>query len=268
MSTNIPKVMSFYWDGSHMSYLQHMTVISFNKFNPDWEIVIYEPKQRIIGKTWKTDEQAVDYRGDDYYQFLLTKPFVKRIVVSFDEIGFSENVPEIYKSDFIRWKLLSTVGGGWSDMDVFYLKPLSTLTTKKADTIICYDNYHFIGFFLSKPKNLFFKKILDEIKIDFDKTRYQSIGSSLMNSIYPTINLIDEKKLGVKLLNILPEVIYPYKYDETNKLFLTTDKSNITENTIGVHWFNGDRISKDFVNSFKVGYTHNNTITELLNEIK
>ena len=70
------------------------------------------------------------------------------------------------------------------------------------------------------------------------------------------------------ILNILTEVIYPYKYDETKKMFLITDKNNVTENTIGVHWFNGDRTSKDFVNCFKLDNNYDNTITELLNEIK
>jgi len=109
MLSNIPKVMHFYWGKSNMSYLQYMTIISFNKFNSDWEIIIHEPKKRFDEITWNTDEQKIKYEGKDYYEQLKQLSFVKFKEVDFNEIGFKEDVPDIFKSDYLRWYLLSTV---------------------------------------------------------------------------------------------------------------------------------------------------------------
>lgn len=264
MLTEIPKVMNLYWDKGSMSYLQYMTVISFNKHNPDWKIVIYEPKNRYGLITWDTDEQRIKYSGKDYYKELINKEYVEIKEFNFDKLGFIEETPEVYKSDFIRWYILSTEGGGWSDFDILYIKPIIDLDLKNEDTIICFNgNVHIIGFYLSSPNNEFFKNILKHINKDFDKTNYQSIGSTLLTSLYPNINKIND--LGINHLNLSMDCLYPYKDYEISKLFSQNDISNITEKTIGIHWYNGSRISKLFNNSFNPENNNiENSITSIL----
>jgi len=41
-----PKLMFLYWDGSPLSYLNYLTIISFNHYNPGWKITVYIPTRR------------------------------------------------------------------------------------------------------------------------------------------------------------------------------------------------------------------------------
>ena len=43
----IPKIFHSYWDGSPLSFLQYLTVKTFQDLNPDWEINLYIPKYRF-----------------------------------------------------------------------------------------------------------------------------------------------------------------------------------------------------------------------------
>jgi hypothetical protein len=266
MSIKIPKIMHFYWDMSKLSYLQYMTIISFKKQNPDWDIIIHENEVVTRAITWDTDEQRILYNGYDWYPELKKLPYVKLNYVDFEKIGFKNDVPEVFKSDFLRWYLLSTVGGGWSDIDILYLKPINTIDIDNSDTVICFrGDVHIIGFYLSKPENPFFKKILDNITIDFDRTKYQSIGSTLLNTLYPSIDNID---MDIKLKNISMDVVYPYRDGDINILFNEIDLNKLKEETIGVHWYNGSRISKIFNQNYdQTNNNINNTITEILKMI-
>ena len=40
-----PKLLFMYWDGSPLSYLNFLTVVSFNNYNPGWKIVVFLPKK-------------------------------------------------------------------------------------------------------------------------------------------------------------------------------------------------------------------------------
>lgn len=267
MSTSIPKIMNFYWDKSSLSYLQYMTIISFNKFNPDWKIVIYEPKVRYNFITWKTDEQRIRYSGHDWYGELKKLNFVEFKEIDFEEIGFKNDVPEVFKSDYLRWYLLSTVGGGWSDMDILYIKPISSLKIDNSDTVICFrGDVHIIGFFLSKPNNDYFRKIMDAVNDNIDLDNYQSLGSTLFNIVHPSAN---NNGLDVTICNISMKALYPYLDSEIPKMFKDIDLTNITEETIGIHWYNGSMISKLFNNSYDPNNDNTkNTITEILKTIK
>ena len=41
LSRAIPKRIFFYWGGSDMSWMRYMTLYSFRKMNPDWEVILY-----------------------------------------------------------------------------------------------------------------------------------------------------------------------------------------------------------------------------------
>jgi hypothetical protein len=267
MSTDIPKIMHFYWDKSTLCYLQYMTIISFNKFNPDWRIIIHEGNSRCGAITWNTGEQTIKYSGEDWYYKLKELDYVEFRVVDFESIGFREDVSEIFKSDYLRWYLLSTIGGGWSDMDILFTKPLTELNIGDANTVICFrGDVHIIGFFLSKSNNEYFKKILDEINYDFDLSDYQSLGSVLFNKVHPsdTTDCID-----VKIKNISMDCLYSYRDYDIPIIFQGIDLTKLMDETIGVHWYNGSRVSKFFNNNYDPNTQNiSNTITEILKMIQ
>jgi GT2 family glycosyltransferase len=257
---NVPKVMNFYWDGSKMSYLQYLTVVSFHKFNPDWTINIYEPTSRYINKTWFTNEQKYDYIGEDYYPKLKNLGYVNIIPFDFKEIGVNENISEVFKSDILRWYLLDNFGGGWSDMDILYIKPIDQLklegtlltgTLNEIDSVIVFDGFHhIIGFYLTKPKTGLFSTIFEQSKLRLNINEYQSVGSRLLMRMYPTTSELIKKHPNLKVCNLPMEVVYPYNDSKINQMFNSTDMSLITDRTIGLHWYNGSEISKKFNNTY------------------
>jgi len=273
--SKIPKVMNFYWDGSKMCYLQYLTVISFHKFNPDWKINIYEPYSKFNDKTWVTSEQKIEYTGKDYYPELKKLDYVNINKFDFKDIGIDENTSEVFKSDILRWHLLDTVGGGWSDMDVLYIKPLEELelegtlltgTLDEIETVVVFDGYHhIIGFYLTKPNVGLFKTIFEESKVRLNIREYQSVGSSLLMRMYPTTNVLVQKNPSLKICNLPMDIIYPYNDSKINQLFNSDDMSLLTNRTVGIHWYNGSHISKEFNNNYDPSDSDKkNVITELI----
>lgn len=267
MLTGIPRIMHFYWDGSPMSYLNYMTIQSFHKFNPSWKIWIHEPTSRYLDITWNSEHQKIKYIGKDYYQELKKLTYIKFNKVNFNSLGFTENVSEVFKSDFIRWYYLSTVGGGWSDFDILYLKPIDTLETENTvDTFIChFEGAHIIGFYLTNLNNSLFSDVLKSITLDFDKTQYQTIGSNLLNKLYPTIEDIQLKYPQINIKNLDIDIIYPIKHFNIDNLFNFSTLSAIKEATIGVHWYNGSNEAKIFNNTYIPEEKNiTNTLTDLI----
>lgn len=274
---NIPKIIHLYWDGSSMSYLHYLTVLSLNKLNPDWEIIVHTPKVKFNGITWETGEQSVPYTGKDFWPKVKSLDFVKINVFDFNTIGIVNEIPEVFKSDFIRWYLLSTVGGVWSDFDILYVKPLNevkfegTMVTGEVDslsTALVFDGFHhIIGFYMSEPNNPFFSRILEESKRSLNFKGYQSIGSRLLMRMYPTLDVI-RNQFGDKSISNLPmEVVYPIIASEKTiyDLFFNDNiKDYITDNTIGIHWYNGDKISKDYLNNFEENSKNGSIISNLI----
>src|SRR5690349_7515983 len=121
-SNQIPKIFNAYWDQSPLSYMNYLTVKSFSYYNPDWIIHIYVPTQKTEKITWITNEQKIKYTGVDYWSEL-TNGKIKNLTIipiDFESIGFYNHASEVIKSDYLRWHLLSTTGGLWSDLDILY----------------------------------------------------------------------------------------------------------------------------------------------------
>lgn len=271
----IPKIMNFYWDGSKMSYYQYLTIVSFRKFNPDWKINIYEPTTKTEIKSWNTPEQKISYVGEDYYPELKKLEYVNFIKFDFKTIGINENISEVFKSDFLRWYLLETVGGGWSDMDILYIKPLDELKLdgtmitgdiESTDTAIVFDGFHhIIGFYLTRPNTGFFKNVFEISKNDLNPSEYQSIGSRLLMRLYPNMEILKNKHPNLNFSNLPMNFLYPYNDSKIDVLFNSTDESLINEKTIGVHWYNGSNISKNYINNNKnISNMEENVISKLI----
>lgn len=258
--SKIPKIIHFFWDKSPLSYLQYLTIVSFHKFNPEWRIMIHQTNKAYGSVTWSTPENRIKHSGRNYYDNLTKLDYVEMYDVDFEMLGFSEDVPDVYKSDYIRWHLLSTIGGVWSDMDILYINPLSELgLLEDTDTVVCYGpERHIIGFLMSKPNNDFFKVILDDVRNVFDPNDYQSIGSKLLNKHHDDIYFRND------VFNLNKTVFYSYDHHVINKIFNENDLSLLTYKTVGVHWYNGSPISKDFTNVFDEDNTDFNNLITLL----
>lgn len=263
---NIPEKLWLYWDGSPMSYLQFMTVKSFQHFHPEWTITLCMPKYRTLTKSWLTFEQKKEYTGKNYLPELLDSGIEKRII-EMESLGFFDEESEVYKSDFIRYYLLGHYGGVWSDFDTLYINSISHLNSFSGFTIIGDQDeintvivpimngsnlhYYTIGFMMSAPNNSFFKDLAHVCKDFADKSKYQSIGNQMIKKLFPTIDDIKLKYSDYIHLFIPPHEVYlPFEYNQLELLFNSNHQEGIKDYTFGIHWFNGSDMAKEFQNSY------------------
>jgi hypothetical protein len=279
--TKIPKIANFYWDLSPLSLLNLLTLRSFKDLNPDWVVNLYTPKFKYETISWSGTNQKDMYTNTNYLPYI--KEYCDNIIeIDFEDIGFYNTVSEVYKSDFLRWYLLSTEGGLWSDMDVLYLKPMSTLNYSKymisgnavdLDLTIVeersndYANY-LIGFLLASPNNSFYKRIMDNSIKSFDTNEYQSIGNKLIRKLYPDIFDIECLHSDLSIAQLTLPVIYPYDYRDLSWLFFNSTQDLILPDTIGIHWYNADSQAKQYCNNLDLTNLGDSIMDNLLKKIK
>ena len=131
-----PKLLFLYWDGSPLSYLNYLTVESFNEYNPEWKIVVYVPKIKSQKVTWKTGEQIVKYNGECYFSKLYKQTNVIVREICLNNIGFDSSVSEVIKSDYFRYYILEKHGGIWSDFDIVYNSSIEDNMNFKEESVI------------------------------------------------------------------------------------------------------------------------------------
>ena len=241
---NIPKIAHFYWGNETISYMRYLTLFTFRKLNPDWFIYLHLPKQRSQHlKTWNTGEQC-EFKGRDYFTELLKIENICVKYFDFNRIGISPDIPEVHKSDFIRWFMLSNPGGIWFDFDIIFFNPVEKLAENREvnfgirNGLVMYakSKIHAIGFLLSSPNSMLFRKIFEKSKIEYKSSDYQCIGSPLVYRVSADLNteyiLFDDK------------CVYPYRVYMNGgfeKLFqdIQLDEKVLKE-SIGIHWYGGD----------------------------
>jgi len=269
----IPHILYLYWDGSPLSYLQYLTVVTFKKYNPDWKVQLYVPTVRFSAKTWSTGEQKTVYVGTDYLNLLYDLD-IEIKYIDFESIGFRNDIPEVIKSDYLRYWLLGTYGGMWSDMDVIYLKPMKELLAvaqsvplgetldnlivkgdrANINTVICYNIDHYpIGLFMSSPNNPFFLNLMRNAISNLNLGAYQSIGCTLVKKLYDHPNDIKRAHSDLNILVMSGDIYLPFAWYEIGGIFATNHPEKIKPNTVGIHWFNGSSVSVEYENMLDRG---------------
>ena len=245
---NVPKILHVYWGGKKLSYLRYLTVLTFIKLNPDWDVRFYYPTIPTTHIPWRTGEQNLPEPQTDFTSELMNLPITKT-AINFRDYGFKNELSEVHKSDVIRLHLLSTVGGLWSDMDIFYFKPISLFHLnsekyKNIETFYCNHDYgHSIGFLMSTPGNKFFESLLNISKSLPPLKEYQTFGATMYNTHFRAEGTIQQI---TPAMNMSMEVVYSHRAGDTNEL-LSTNPPKFKKESIGIHWYAGDQQWKDFL---------------------
>lgn len=253
----IPKIAHFYWGEEKLPYLRYLTVESFINNNPDWEIRFYVPKFKQTIKSWNTHEHKYNIsKARDYYNDLKRLP-IKIIETDFRDYELDNNLSEVHKSDYLRWYLLSVVGGVWADMDIIFIKSMNYInlnrtSNKEINTLICYHApwKHSIGFLLSSANNSYYKEIWEKAKrVKYDSTNYQTVGSLLLNSIMQSSEKIENNFSDIILDNIPMETVYAYNSFMIKSIYNSQDLSYFKPHTIGLHWYAGHPNAEYYINN-------------------
>jgi len=262
----IPKIAHFYWGNITLPYLRYLSLLSFHKYNPDWKINLYVPIQKYKGKCLDTGGITFDFTGKDYYKGLKDLS-VNIIETDFSFIGIDAlannklsqkhlSRQEVYRSDFLRWHLLSTIGGLWSDMDIMYFKPITeidinTNLNKKINTVISiHPKYgHSVGFMLSGQNNPYYNYIFNYAKEKFNPIDYQSIGVNLLNEKFPSTEAIGKNFPNLKgtVKNIDVKTVYAYDALCIPTVYQSSNMTRYTQNSIGLHWYAGHALAREYI---------------------
>jgi len=249
---SVPKRIFFYWGNNKMSWMRYMTLASFRKHNPDWDMTLYTSSPRINYKIWKTKnyQDFFCYEGKDYRRLLID------LNINMVPFECDENLTPSHTSNFLKWHVLATEGGIYSDMDILYFKPMDDFYNKikDYDTAICQTDYLSIGLLASSGKNDFYQDIINNIPKPYDYLHYQMAGVIAVYSLYKcqqkdVLKEAAKKYPELRFYNIPMNTVYPYDSKHIVKAF--TDPGNVGDlpkETIGYHWYAAHKKAQEFNN--------------------
>ncbi len=284
-----PKLLHLYWDGSPLSYLNLLTVLSFNKYHIGWKINVFCPIKRNEHISWTTHEQKTKYIGTDYFNELKKIQNVNIHYIDTDLLPFEhKDASEVIKSDYFRLYILNTFGGLWSDFDIIYTNNIERyykmLNLQPSKNMIIYRylweqanrNIYPVGLFLSRKNNSILNTLLEHINLFYMKTNYQCLGCSMFHMIFNCYNNNSSanaiiSKMRLKELYIDNADCYlKIKWDQLDNFYkikdIPTSLYEQDSNIIGIHWFNGADASKEYCNNLNLDVVKNSEPTCLIDK--
>ncbi len=261
----IPKRMFFFWDREYISWMRYMTIESFRKMNPDWEIVL------CMGDSipeWERKDNKRDftaYKGENYFHK------IKDLDVRIESIDYNnafhgkiKTATPIHYSDLYRYYKLHTEGGFYADMDIIFFKPMDAILADmemKGNMAIYHNKYVAIGFLGAEQGNRFFRDLIPHAVsskyINRNVDKWEAFGEMLIYnflSLDPKrqnlCNKIEEKYQELKVYNIPDSLVYNYDFRQIEKAF--SEKSEgmfnaFPDTSIGYHWYGGHPAAMKYV---------------------
>jgi len=276
----IPKKIFFYWNGKTMSWMRYMTLFSFRKLNPDWDMTLYLTNNNLESK-WSSSEKQdyFSYNGDNYLNNIKNLN-INICSIDFNDYKVLKNLNPVHQSDMFRYIKLYENGGLYCDMDVLFFRPIDNYYDKiKNQDLLLHqaDNFMTIGM-LGSIKNMpFFKDLYDFGSQQVNIDDYQTFGVDLFYKKYNTnrgnpqiLKQIKGDYTKYNIINLEDEIIYQYDWTYINYNFnnpIGIDGFN--EKSIGYHWFGGAEISQKYNNILNEGnyMNYNTTFSELLKQL-
>lgn len=254
----IPKICHMFWGNPRLSELRMISMKSFRKYNPNWQMVLHRPiKLSEPYVTWPTGEQTgqTSIIKESKYSIEDLDFFDKIIEHDITNFGLPSDTHPIHQCDYLRWRTLGTTGGLWSDNDILFVKPVPE--NLQRDTYLStFDdahNVHAIFFLMACKNNQLFKNLTTIAKRAYRKNQYQCMGNQLLNY---------RRWFNVQWLPI--ELVSPISWENTYQKFMENKTVEEYPNSIGFHWFGGNpdmgRIEVSFENHSDDNTLFNNII--------
>lgn len=283
----IPKTMAFFWGNDQMSWLRYMTLYSFCKFNPDWDVRLYCCPSNNAKQEW-TDQIRQDFSQEvieDYSPRIANLP-ITLIPWELEYPGTADwqSIGPSHKSNFFKWDWLSSNAGFYADMDILFVRSLDNLLAEvqNSNIVICHTDprlnfpsgYFSIGLLASSGDCIFYRDVLAKAFETYDPTGYQCVGVESLyrtlhpqgNSCYakgPLVNFYEHllrKYPNLNVYNLDMSVVYPFLYNVASQHFFDEYHTDVPNNTVGIHWYAGapnSHLYNRFLTESNYGKCHN-----------
>ena len=155
----IPKKAFFYWGTKEFPWIRYLTLETFRKYHPDWEMVLHKKPEL---------DSYPDSNTESYWGRV--EPLGVKIEEMDVEKELGVNFPAKYitiYADTYRYIVLDRFGGFYVDMDNLFFRSLESMPFNNADnrnfdTFILPPPYH--HFVLGVPGASWFKKVTEKQK--------------------------------------------------------------------------------------------------------
>lgn len=271
--------IAFFWSGGHMSWMRYLTLYSFRKLNPDWQITLFSAKTNISHKQWSNYDQQdfFRYKGKDHSHKIDSLDIIRS---SWDfEVNGSDDWSPVRQCDVFQWQWMAENSGFYADMDILFVKSMSSLSyfCEKMSFLYCVKQNHFpIGFLGSDGTHPFFPQVRDAALQHGNDLEYQASGLKAVNKIIEPrtqsiTQVFNEKYSQYQQYNLPTNVIYPYIHTDIFRFFIPElNDHKLPECCVGVHWYAGAHVSQDInchlteENFCKIGSVFTDCIERLL----
>lgn len=224
----IPKICHFIWTaGAKLSWLQALSVVSFRRHNPGWQIFLH------LISCAEGKNMCADYDGPDHSDFN-----------TFDRVDYypRTKLHGIQQSDLLRMQILYEHGGVYSDYDVLWLRPMIEFPQDFETTVCWYKDHYNMSNIVSEPGGPFLKDVIAR-QARVTSKDYQAYLTEMFNREYPDVNVL--QKRFPRILVIPYNWFYPYSIYSLEQLYL--EDIDLTAGAYGIHWFNGHPLSQEYL---------------------
>ena len=244
---NIPRRMSFLWS-RRMSWLRWLSLETFTKLNPNWDVRLYMPTTSTPVQDWPGITDDHEYTGPDYRDQLPGK-------VTRHTFDPPAGVAAPQLCGWFRWQVLSRGGGFFADMDFVWLKPLDDIwrAVRDANAMFCLESgYLAVGFMASCPNCPLFQDIAAFLP-PHASSQHQHYG---VDGLY-RFTEVDRtgtppgkramaairRRYGKQTIVEVPDsTVYPYDWRQIDTIW--TGNEPVSEKAVALHWFGGAKASR------------------------
>lgn len=272
---DIPKRCSFFWGGPRMSWLRLQTLASFRRLNLDWEMRLHWLASADRPR-WTTGER------EDEHGVLREDMLPQLRSMGIEVIDADPHAPGVsltHASDLAQWKILSSEGGWYADMDIVFVRPMSTIHDdyRTLDAVFCNSlGYTTIGFLAATPGCRLFADIGAVASRDYTPGAYQSAGAEAVYRLtqqWPwqakarpgaaAIATFRKTHQDLSIGELPSRTVYPFNWTQVDRIFEHNDP--IPDGAVGVHWFGGNPLSQKWNHILCSGaLNHSSTIMSAL----
>lgn len=252
----VPKHLHLYWGiGDPLPYLNYLTIKTFSNLNPDWRISVWSDREYNDKKTWSSHEHTEKYVGKDFKEELGSIPGLTCRYIDETDVLLPAGLPEVKKSDIFRYFILHEDGGVYSDFDIFYLKALDTVITdflrsrQHLSALTFNADYANISFMISTRGAPTFRRLYERCYRAADYDDYQAYGINFVRRCFRDFLALKTSFSDTDIFSLPNSLVHPFLWNQCDQIFEKDCRDSVPSSTVGIHWFNGSKEARRFLNS-------------------